>query len=337
MNESTNRPLPDEAHLNATSDDAGLLRRLRALGQLRYSVVRTRIEIAAIAQLLDEGTITAGELWQLLLPQYNIASSVSSTPRETDDPSWLAPVHADQQAIWENLTNIVAGNQPAELMQVPAPYAEVSDSDPLLELWLADLAQQLNMLERRYYVSPEQVLDALSYELRHGIEHHLAVQWFGGPFAVGASLYALPLPGGIGRDGQILYFLKAMVGNLRLDLDAYRDLSDDTETSQETLGRIMLWWTLIKGFTYGMLNATGSNIPAMLLNHEALITDLKAVLTEGVEVVNRPGRAMTPQWGSRRDCRLHQDVAETPTPELLAALDNRLAAERDNADIQSRL
>jgi len=107
MSESTNRPIADDAGWLPPTDHKHLINRLRQLAKLRYTTVQIRVELSAIGQLLDGQSITAGELWQLLLAQYGIASNVSGTP----DPSLLAMARADQSAVWKNLSAVLAGDE----------------------------------------------------------------------------------------------------------------------------------------------------------------------------------------------------------------------------------
>ncbi len=332
----------DNAVLDVPTNTIPLLSRLAELTQLRYFTPRTQVEAAAITRLLRADPITGLDVWKLLLDQYNISTSASSSPHPDDEPNWLTPVLADQAAIWANLTALAEGRIPAPLLQVRAPYGEPDEADEeLATRWLASLAQQLGYLGERYFVGARALLSALPFSVSHDIRHELAVEWLGGAHAVGASMEALPLNGGgaFGIDGQGVYALKAIALALKHELSELSryeaESPDNTVAVEETRARIEFWWSLLKGFVYSMLQTkTGTNIPAMLLQHPDAVSLIKAGLKAGL-IVLLEQKPQQPKWGGRRDCVLDSDVGNTPTSDLLDQLVERLASEQKDADARA--
>ena len=188
------------------------------------------------------------------------------------------------------------------------------------------------------------LLTRLGYDLRHAIEYRLAVDWLGSPYVIGATLESLPLNGGgaFGVHGQGVYAFKAFIGALKHELSNFT-LDDrvgvagtiDDEIA-EAHGRIILWWSIIKGFTFSMLSTElGTNLADALLDHPGLIEDLKEVLERGQRIgAMQLGRPSIPVWGRLRS-ELDYAISNTTTPDLLARLDERIANERNNRKIQA--
>jgi hypothetical protein len=343
MVNDTTQVLPvidDTATLLSPHNQTALIRRLKELSTHEYTTAWMLVESAAIAALLEEGVISAGQVWQLVLPRYGIAPSVSSTPDPANEPGWLIPPLSDRALVWEHLTALCTDQELAPVPAPPGPH-DHDDTPEVLALLGQALefhATSLDFLYKRFGVpaSGRDLLGRLGYDLRHDIEQHLAVQWFGGAYAVGASLHALPLPGGaFGTKDQPVYVLKALVEVLKRDIADYEDarlIDQDSTSSRELLGRIQLWWGLVKGYTYDMIGThQGRIVVAMLVRHPELVEDLKAVLVQGRDLTS-PDLPVTPTWGHRTDCLLGQEIAEIPTSELIELLDARLDTERELSD-----
>ncbi len=323
----------DTDSLCRPDDQQPLLRRIKDLSTQQYTTQWMQVEVAAIATLLEDGDIAAGQVWQLTLPHYNIAPSVSSTPNPYNGPDWLARPLADRALVWDHLTVLCAAQEVTMVPALPGPYDDrTPETDVLVAQAFDFLTRGLNLFADRDIVSGVTVLGQFEHRLRHDIKHHLAVQWFGGMHAVGASLHALPLPGGsFGLDDQPVYVLKALVEVLKRDIADYEDASlvdQGSFLSRELLGRIQLWWGLIKGYTYDMVHTyQGKIVVAMLVKYPSLTDDLRTVLAQGLELGNS-GQPVTPAWGCRGDCEMQWEIAETATANLVEQLDERLVTEK---------
>ena len=114
-------PAIDDAEQLSWPDDQQLLiRRITELSTQRLITAWMLVEIAAIAALLDEGAITAGRVWQLVLSHYEIVSSASSSSDLSDDPSWTQPL-TDRALVWKHLTALCAGEGAAPVQTMPGP------------------------------------------------------------------------------------------------------------------------------------------------------------------------------------------------------------------------
>lgn len=331
--------IPDTDVLQCPENQVPLVGRIRMLSTQQCTASWMMTEIAAIAILLKEGRITAGTLWQLVLKRYNIASSVSSTPRPDDDPQGLTQPLAERALVWEHLTALCSGHELASVPALLGPYDEETAETVALRDQVLDFhARSLNLLRSRFGagLGVEDFLGRLGHGMRHDIEHYLAIQWLGGSFAVGASLHGLPLSGGsFGLDEQPVYVIKALVEALKRDIAELQDaniIDSESVLSREALGRAHFWWMLLKGYTYDMVRThQGRIVVAMLAEYPDLVEDLKRVLALGLELSNS-GKGMTPEWGSgRSDCVLQNTIAETPTSQLIERLDARVEHARKEA------
>jgi hypothetical protein len=334
----------DEDLLSAPDDVLRLTTRIKDLSTQPYITSWMMAEIAAIAELLSSHTISAGQVWQFLLTHYNISPRVSSTPTAYDDPGWLIQPLADRALIWDHLTALCANQELPPVPSLPGPYDDHDEeATALIEQTLAFLTRGLNLLESRCHISGAMVVAHLEYELRHDIEQDLAIQWLDSPFAIGATLFNRPLTGsgGFGMHGQSLYFLKALVGTLNHELAYFSgktSIASTTGSANEARGRVQLWWMLLKGYVYAMLDTElGLSVPAMMLEHPELIADLKQVLLRALNVLQKTDAQSTPSWGGSSACVLGILVETTPTGDLIAKLDTRLAAEQHHEDMRASM
>lgn len=329
--------IDDAARLDRPADQLPLVLRIQELSSQRCTTAWMLTETAAISLLLAEGGITAGRVWELVRARYNIASCVSSTLDPEDDPDWLARPLADRALVWSHLGALCAGLEVPPVPALPGPYddQDTPEATALIAQTVDFLAGGLNLLAKQDQVDGGRLLEHFEHELRHGVEHQLAVRWFGGMCAIGASLHGLPLPGGsFGLKDQPVYVLKALVEVLKRDIAEYETAScneqDDPRVGQELLGRIELWWSFVKGYTCDMVDThQGTIVVAMLVDHPALVEDLKAVLMRGLELMNSGTRI--PEWSGRIDCDTDRRVAEMPTDTLIGKLDTRLHFEKAQA------
>jgi len=317
-----------------------LNRRIRELSVRRHLTTWMLAEIASISTLIDEGSITAEDVWRIILSQAHISDTVTAPdPTNLEESNWLVQQLTDRAMVWQHLTALCADEVLERLPEMPGPYDNHDTPEAIATRneTLRFYTDGLNQLERRFggALNGQDVLDRLGYELRHSIEHHLAIQWLGSPYVIGASLHALPTTGagGFGIDDQGVYLLKSWVGDLLTDLRAYYDmqtsrLEPEDSKVRETLGRIALKWMMLKGFVYSMLDTSmGRNLPAMLLKHPDLVRTLERVLVEGWAVL-RPNRPQTPRWGGSGHC----EIEETSTPDLISKLWRRMKREQEDAE-----
>lgn len=329
--------------LHRPEDHERLFERIHDLAAQQYMVVWMQLEIAAIASLLKEGAITAADLWRLVQTHYNIAPSVM--PDFENDSGWLTQPLANAGLVWEHLTTLCAGQELKPVPALPQVYDdETSETLTLRDQALNFYAAGLNRLWERFSPEAEDFLDRLAHDPRHVIEHHLAVQWLGGPFAVGATLYGDRLVGGsFGyRESQPVYVLKAFVGALKRDIADYQESrSADADSAQvgEILGRVYFWATIVKGYVYNMVHAyQGVSVIAMLVEHPALVEDLRAVLLQAPELLNPNSDLLVPNWSmGRTDSDLNHRIRMMPVAELVELLDKRLASQPAPGTLHTRL
>lgn len=317
-----------------------LNRRIGELAARRHLSAWMLAEIASISALINEGSITAEDVWQIILSHANISSYVEAPdPSNLGESDWLIQQLTDRAVVWQHLAALCAGEEIERLPEMPGPYDDhntpeaVATRDELLRFY----TDGLNLLERRFggALNGQDVLDLLGHELRHSIEHHLAVQWLGSPYVIGASLHALPTTGagGFGIDDQGVYLLKSWVGDLLADLRTYNEMQvsqvnrEDAKV-RETLGRIELKWMMLKGFVYSMLSTTqGRNLPAMLVSRLDLVRELERALVDGLTAL-QPKHPQTPQWGGIGPC----EIETTPTLDLTRKLWRRMKREQEDAE-----
>lgn len=328
--------IPDTAILRLPEDQMPLVRRIVGLSVHSCFTAWMKIEIASIAILMQAGTVTPMALWQLVLTHYNVAPSV--TRQDDNDSGLLAKPLADMALVWEHLTALCAGQPLAPIQTLPEQHDEETPTaltfrDQALDFY----TDGLKLLWQRCAINVGDFLGRLEqyprhdleHDPRHQIEHYLAVQWFGGPMAVGAALHGRLLAGGsFGLNDEPVYVLKALVMALKQNLADHEDVRTadaDSVQRRELLGRVYFWWTLVKGYTYDMVRTQqGRNVVAMLVKHPELVADLKAVLTQGLVV---SGKAPIPMWGGgRSDCLLNEAVAQTPIATLIDKLTEQLVS-----------
>jgi hypothetical protein len=74
-----------------------------------------------------------------------------------------------------------------------------------------------------------------------------------------------------------------------------------------------------------------------MLLRRRLVADLKQVLPQALVVLQMPDAQSTPNWGASMACILGTSIERTPTGDLMAKLDTRLATEQHHEDMRASM
>jgi hypothetical protein len=119
--------IPDDALLEGSTNTLRLAARIKEL-----TTQQMLVETAAIAELLGAASLTAGQVWKLVLAQYNISPTVSSTPDPDGDSNWLTQPLADRARVWEHLTALCTDQELSPVPALPGPYDDHDDQAKVL-------------------------------------------------------------------------------------------------------------------------------------------------------------------------------------------------------------
>lgn len=298
--------------------------RALALSSARLLSFVDRAELAGITTLMIQGGITRASVWQVLLNFYSIT--------EDGDETFLAQPRADLAEVWMRLDSL-ASNCPS------ASPEEQDSSERSKPRWLVDT---MHLIERelsssRLYVGD--VVDLLPEELTYDLRQRVVSKNYGSPMAIGYSLEAGGGFGGIGfgAQGQSIWVADALAEALLHAVNVYDEIIDPaSDAAKIELGRIRLWWMLLKGFAYSLAHRR-QGMPTLptLVDHPEMLELIKQALTIGLDRLSAASIETTPKWVGVHS-GINSKVKNMPTPELIELLEKRVDEERADMEVFHR-
>lgn len=147
-----------------------------------------------------------------------------------------------------------------------------------------------------------------------------AFREFMSPYGMGAALEGLPSHGALSFGGpeQGVYVLDALTRTVQANLEEYDGATGDERAL--ALGRVQLFWMMLKGFIYSAVSAgEGQGLISVLAQHPDVVGRAKEVLSEGFDLISTTGEVATPAWRQGEHGALM-----LPTVELIAELETAI-------------
>lgn len=322
--------LQDGTQLTRPDDTTVLMERMVELAGLRLATIVDRAELAGICTLLKEGTVTNDQVWQMLLKFYHFA------PAADDTSEWLQPVRYDYVTTQLRLTSLVAegrpDNTPGNVQNLATShYGDPTPTETQAARWMQDIMRMVDTIVGPYVpnVPPiDWVADQLPDALRNEVRSDAAREWFGSVCAIGEAMHGRGANGcgAFSMGTQSMYVADALAQAVLAAINDHQSATVD-EDAVLALGRIELFWALLKGFTFGAVSAPLSRLTAMLGSNAAIVERIDRALQAGLEVLKGTDAAAH-RWGSKD----RAGSEHITTDELLRKLRERIDQEREEAE-----
>lgn len=274
-----------------------------------------RAELAGIMTLMIKGSITRGDVWGTLLHFYGINKDNDNTPPVS--------AHTDLKEVWMRLDGLASNCLPA------LPVEQDSYLRPMPRA-AGDTMYLIEREMRSGRLHESELAKLLPGELVSYVFHRKVIESYGTPMAIGYSLEAQPALGGglgFGGKGQSIWVADAFAQALLYSVNVYDEIIDPaSDESKVELGRIRLWWMLLKGFTYSLAHRySGLQTLPELADHPEMFERIKQALTIGLERLRTADIETTPKWSGMRS-RTSSKVQKMSTSALIELLEQRVAA-----------
>ncbi len=300
-------PLNDEAFVVIPQDDR-IMAVVEKLCGMQFPTFIHRALASALVRGYRNGSVSAGEVWQLLLKLHHISAAVESS----DDGEWLDPVREEQQKIWTALD--------ALLVSLVSPLTPLDlEADELFGTsrlpWASDVLAQLeHACSGQGDLSHVEIADQLPGDVIAEVRSRLGRVWFGSYFAMGAQLADPPVYAADRHPEAIADLLARAVAD---GIHDYHQ-APDKMAGAPALFRMDVAWILLKGFVYGLVHSPQHT--QSLAPYPEIAGRVKQALTDGLAFSNDHSAELGNPWMSGDEATAA--IVATSTPELLASLQN---------------
>lgn len=277
--------------LQRPADTTALMERMMVLSRLRLQSFAQRTELVGLVTLQIEGSITANNIWELLLGFYQCTPS--------SDDVWLNSVRRDHISTWNNLAKLVA----CETLPEDNPEEQAEE-------WLRSVMRTLDTVagDSSKILPGWKVADALPGMLFSEVERRS----FGSPDAIGEALARhISSFGSRDQGARLLDILAKEV------IRAVSKYQEGTDASGRTtaLSCVEIWWLFLMGMTSGTMHSR--NAPTML--NWDVVDRIDLALRSGLGVLGGNGD-QTAYWGG--------SAGQSTIADLIARLRKRVTDEK---------
>lgn len=288
-------------------------------------------ELATLCWLKTHGSITAREIWTILLDFHHIGRNITI---DHPDPGndWLDALDSDMFTVWNNLQTLANGQ--SVVVTAPADDATYQEHDAWIEArrrhdqqWCHDVINQFEAALRSDSLFADDIAAALPQAVIRRIQTNYHSKWYGSPYSLGAALESRPMSGGecFGLNtGPAL--LEALAQTTHWAIEACKPTRTQSGYSDSAVRQLDLHWMILRGFVYSLTEARqGKSIAAQLTTLPELQALVVKALSDGVKVLKQANSSGTVWQYSTSS--VDQRVQSMPTADLVTALRARVAEE----------
>lgn len=324
-----------------TTEDLAMPRfpreRMRELSLMPRPTRAERAELAALCEIAIADTITAGQVWRILLDFHRIGHNIT-LDHEPQRTGWLDNIDRDMRTVWHSLKLQASGETVQEARQ---PDFGVDNHDDYSQ-WcdqrrahdLSYYAEVCELLGRDLggncseLVSSDEIIDIMPDSIIDGIERKYHGRWYRSPYGLGAAMCTqLPYAfSRLGHDKSSPHLLDSLTQAVIWATQAYdKATSHNSEEPSQTLVRLDFAWMVLKGFVYGLVS-TGMTDPLFgtLKQSPELVVRVSDALTYGQQILNN---TEVPYEGRKTGAaEIDQQVGDMPVAQLVEELHRLIEA-----------
>ena len=306
------------------NDPKHLWRRLAELDVLTWPTLGEQIERSALVNWLNP--LESNEITDTVV--FNTACRISHVTQLSGHDA-LDSLYSTASGVWDELTYLADGRE----LDSPRPPIRKDDD---LEQWASTrLAQGLDWFE------------SIVGELKHLLDTHVISnpdiarfleprrprigEIFGGPLAIGASMYRLPTPWeGFGSGDEMLHVVDTLamaVFSTTTDLDVINRTDEDEFRS--ALMSLDLFWQLLKGYIWaGVDEGLNGPLPGMLAGDPntwagSVWERAKDMLVRGRDALDATAvDGEHPAGFAQHGGQLSRDILGVPVEDLIRLMDD---------------